>query len=238
MLKQIAHKSVAVVTLFSLLCLGVPAPAHASAFVGATEITQLANFGQLSASYGQQIQAFITQTAQLQAAVQQLQRLSSMNWTSVSGVLSNLQSVVQNANALSYAMANMDSQFTARFPLYGTQPTGSFASRYATWSKTTNGTIQASLDMAHLQNANLSTEAGLIQTLQQQAQTTQGTVDTLSVGNQIAGEELNQLMELRQLMMADMSSKAAFQASQQAQEDEAQRQSGFFAPVTLYNSWN
>jgi P-type conjugative transfer protein TrbJ len=90
--------------------------------------------------------------------------------------------------------------------------------------------------MAHMQNANLSTEAGLVSTLQQQAQTTQGTVDSLQVGNQIAGEEVNQLMELRQLMMADMTSKATYQAQQSAQQDEGQKSLGFFAPVTVYKN--
>ena len=52
----------------------------------------------------------------------------------------------------------------------------------------------------------------LLKTLQSQSTTAVGRMQALEVGNQIAENQAEQLMKLRQLMMADMQSKAAFQS--------------------------
>jgi type IV secretion system protein TrbJ len=232
---MVIKRAVSAVTIAALLCMGAPQPAHASAFVGATEITQLLNHVELVSQYIQQVQQYATQLQQYQNQLKMMTTVPTQLFSKITNTLTGLQNVVQGGNALSYAMANMDSQFTSKFASLGFSPTTSYASRYAMWSKTSLDTTQKALDMAHLQNSNLQTEAQLISMLQTQSKSSDATVSTVQVGNQIAAEQLNQLMELRQLMMADMSQKAAFQAQQIANQDEEKRSAGFYNSTNLYN---
>jgi len=54
-------------------------------------------------------------------------------------------------------------------------------------------------------------------------------MQALQIGNQIAAEEVSELVELRQLMMADMQSKAAYQSAQiQMAADTTSSANSFF----------
>lgn len=96
-------------------------------------------------------------------------------------------------------------------------------------------TTQSALDAASLQNTQLSSEEDLIEQLQDMSQSSDGQLKAIQVGSQIAAMQVQQLMKLRQLMMADMQSKAAFQAQQISQADEQNRALGFFQGTKLYN---
>jgi P-type conjugative transfer protein TrbJ len=238
---MLAKRAIATMTTVAMLAMTTPQPAQAGGvFLGATEITQLLNHAELISQYAQQIQQYQTQLNQYENEIKMAQNIGPQFFTSVSNSLVGLQSVVQGGQALSYAMANLDSQFTSKFATLGYQGGlngTSFASRYASWANTSMQTIQKTLDAAHLQNSNLSTESALVTKLQTMSQSTSGTLQALQAGNQIAAEEVNQLMELRQLMMADMQSKAAFQASQISQQNEANKAVGFFQSADIYQPY-
>jgi P-type conjugative transfer protein TrbJ len=178
----------------------------------------------------QQTQQTATQLAQLANQVQMMKITPTQAFSKVGSLLSNLQNVSQGGHALSYSMANLDQQFTSNYAAIGYAPTTSYATRYSQWSSTSLDTTQKALDVAKQQNANQQDEADLISNLQDQAQSADAAVSTVQVGNQIAAEELNQLMQLRQLMMSDMSSKAAFQAQQIKEHDEAAGLGGLAQP--------
>lgn len=229
-------KCVASLLTISLVALLEPRPARAGGvFLGATEITQLLNHAELVSQYLQQVQQYQTQLQQWQNEIKQAAMLPQQTFSQVEAQLVGLQSVVQGGNALSYAMANMDSQFTSRFASLGYQPGTSYAQRYATWSKTAMDTTQKTLDAAHYQNQQVATQAALLQQLQQDAKSADGQEKAIQTGNEIAAEEANQLLQLRELMMADIQSKAAFQAKQIAEEDEQKRSAGFYNSVDLFD---
>jgi type IV secretion system protein TrbJ len=50
-----------------------------------------------------------------------------------------------------------------------------------------------------------------------------GELEATQVGSQIAEQQVQQLMKLRQLMMTDMQSKAAYQAQQIAQDQQTKQ---------------
>ncbi len=59
-------------------------------------------------------------------------------------------------------------------------------------------------------------------------------MQALEVGNQIAENQAEQLMKLRQLMMADMQSKAAFQSAQVQKDLTTQADTdNFFGQATI-----
>lgn len=174
----------------------------------------------------QETEGQITRLAQLENQVKMMEVAPFQVFSQVHGILNNLQKVAQGGNALSYAMSNLDQQFTSNYATLGYNPGTSYATQYTQWSNTSLQTTQKSLDVAQQANTNQQAESSLITTLQGEAQSSDAAVSTVQVANQIAAEQLNQLMELRQLMMADMSSKAAFQAQQIKEHDAAAAQGG------------
>jgi P-type conjugative transfer protein TrbJ len=113
--------------------------------------------------------------------------------------------------ALAYSLANLDGQFRARFPGYG--QTHTYYTDYRTWSQTTLDTTLGALRAAGLQGQQLQSEQAVLNTLRGMAQSSDGRMQALQVANQISEQQVQQLMKLRQLMLADLSSKQAFQAT-------------------------
>ena len=203
----------------------------------ASEFTQLLNNVQLVMQYSQQVQQYYTQLQQLERQLKDGTIVGTQLFGPIRSDLTGLQQIVQRGNALSYAMASLDSQFTNRFAAVGYTPSTSYAERYAVWSKTTMDTTQAALDAAGLQGKQLSSEEDLIEQLQSMSQSSDGQLKAIQVGSQIAAMQVQELMKLRQLMMADMQAKAAFQAQQISQSDEQHRALGFFQGTQLYKPY-
>jgi P-type conjugative transfer protein TrbJ len=130
----------------------------------------------------------------------------------ISSDLNALASIVQGGQALSYSLANLDSQFKARFPGYGYTGTGYFT-QYRSWSQTSLDTTLGALRAAGLQGQQLQSEQSVLTSLRSMAQTSDGRLEALQVMGQISEQQVQQLMKLRELMMADMSSKQSYQAA-------------------------
>jgi P-type conjugative transfer protein TrbJ len=88
-------------------------------------------------------------------------------------------------------------------------------------------TIFATLRAAGLQGRQLENEQVLLDRLRAMARSSEGRMQALQVANQIAEQQVQQIMKLRQLMLADLQSKEVFQAAQiqrQASEEAASEQ--------------
>lgn len=205
----------------------------------AQEPTQLLNHVELVSQYVQLGIQYETQLKQYAEQIKQGQLSLTQAYGPIQSDLLGLQRIVQGGNALSYAMGNLDSQFMAKFASLGYAPPNgtTYSQRYATWSQTAMDTTRKTLDAAGLQNTQMQSELGLAQELQQESQSAAGEMQALQVGNQIATEEVDQLIKLRQLMQADITSKAVFQAKQISEDDEANRAAGFFASQDMYQSY-
>ncbi|MFT4114454.1 P-type conjugative transfer protein TrbJ [Silvibacterium sp.] len=230
-------KVIAPAVIVLLLTSTTVPPARAGGLLEATLPEQLVQEVTLAEQLTQAAQQYQTQLQQWENEIKQGQLLSAQSFSQVQSQLTGIQGVVQGGNALSYAMANYDSQFTARFASLGYEPATSYASRYAQWSQTSMANTQKMLDAAGYQNEQVTSQAALIAKLQSDSQTAQGQNQAIQVGNEIAAEEVNQLLQLRELMMADMQSKASFQAQQIAQTDEQNRALGFFQGTQLYKPY-
>ena len=230
----------ALTSICSLLLVGLPQSAHGgglSPYPLASEFTQILNNVQLVLQYSQQVEQYLTQLEQYKQQIKDGTIVGAQFFVPIRSDLIGLQEFVQRGNALSYAMGNLDSQFTSKFAAVGYVPTTDYAQRYAQWSQTSMDTTQATLDAAGMQNAQLGTEEDLIEELQGMSQSSDGQLKAIQVGSQIAAMQVQELMKLRQLMMADMQSKASFQAQQIAQSDEQNRALGFFQKTDLYQPY-
>jgi len=205
------QKQVAVAVSVVLIS-AAPAPAGVLANV-ATETTQLLNYAQLLAHYIRQGEQLTQEILQLQEMVRNGKALPNQIFGSVMSDLTQLATIVQGGQALAYSMANLDSEFRSRFPGYGYK-TGAYYQDYRVWSQTTLDTTLGTLRAAGLQGQQLQSEQSVLAALRTMATSADGRMQAIEVGNQISEQTVEQLMKLRQLMLADLQSKQAFQAAQ------------------------
>ena len=131
--------------------------------------------------------------------------------------LDELKSVVQRGRALAYSMANLDAEFRSRFRGYGYEARKWFL-EYRDWSQTSLDTTLGTLRAAGLQSRQMASEEAVLRQLRAMSRSSDGRLKVLQVGNQILEQQVQQLMKLRQLILADLQSKQAFQAAQMQRE--------------------
>jgi P-type conjugative transfer protein TrbJ len=231
-MKTFCQKQIALVLIAYLLLTGV-LPARAGVLANiSTETTQLLNYAQLLAQYIRQGQQLTQEILQLQEMVRNGRPLPSQVFGSVIADLNQLGAIVQGGRALAYSMANLDAEFRTRFPGYG-YTAGAYYRDYRVWSQTTLDTTLSTLRSAGLQGQQLQSEQSVLAALRDMATSADGRMQAIEVGNLISEQTVEQLMKLRQLMLADIQSKQAFQAAQiqkEAQNHAAAEQ--FFNYVT------
>jgi type IV secretion system protein TrbJ len=223
----------------SLIVLSVtayePTPANAGVTF-ATEITQLLNHVQLIMSYVRQGEQLAHEFAIMQEEAKQGVVLNQQFFGTITRDLGTLANVVQGGQALAYSMANLNSQFQQRFPGY--QAPRNWSQQYQTWSQTSMDTTYSTLKALGVQSNQLNNTQTLLSKLRQMAMGTTQRNAVLQVGNQISEQQVEQLMALRQLMLADMQSKQAFQAAQvqQSQAAQAAKDQFFRGPALDFSS--
>ena len=196
--------------ILSGIAVQAPQPAEAGAF--ATEVTQVLNHAQLAMTYirqGLQLQNEIKMYTDMLRNVKQL---PNQTFGPITADLNSLAAIVQGGQALAYSLGNLDVQFRNTFRGYGTTP-NTYYVQYRNWSQTSLDTTLGSLRAAGLQGQQLQSEQAVLNSLRGMASNSDGRMQALQVMGQIAEQQVQQLMKLRELMLADMSSKQAYQAA-------------------------
>lgn len=201
-----------VIALVMLYSLTVQAPQQAQAGAFAMEYTQLMNHAQLVMQYLRQAQQLAEAIKQTTDMVKNSKVLLGQVFGTISNDINALASIVQGGQALAYSLANLDALFKARFPGYRYEGAAYYL-RYRDWSQTTLDTTLGALRAAGLQGQQLRSEQSVLSTLRSMAQSTTGRMEALQVMGQISEQQVQQLMKLRQLMLADMTSKQSYQAA-------------------------
>ena len=230
-------KSVTAVVLVAVMAAETvnPVPAYAGVpGVFATEYTQILNYLQLIGSLEKQVLMVENQLTQIANEVKHGLTIPNQLFGTVASDIANLNQIVRTGQSLSYTMSNLDGNFRLRFPGYAS--TTNYGQSYQSWSQTSLDSIRGALNAAGLQNSQFNSEQALLQTLQGQSMTAVGRMQAIEVGNQIAENQAEQLMKLRQLMMADMQSKAAYQGALVQAESTKQANSDLFFGQTQVTS--
>jgi len=215
-----------------VLLVGVPVQeARAQLFgLGATEITQLLNHAQLAMTYIKEAQTALNAIQMAQMMVREGVNLAQHPTTNIAYDLGMLSSILVQSQGLAGDMAQMDVAFRQTYGNYsGPDAATQFALQYNNWANTTLNTIRGSVNAAGYQGSMLGNEQAWMTQIQMMNKTTMGRDQSLQLGNTIAIEEIAQLQKLRQLMIADMTSKGAFTAQQVngQQAQQAAQQNGF-----------
>jgi P-type conjugative transfer protein TrbJ len=198
----------------------------------ATEYTQILNYVELIGQLEQQVNMVENQLTQIADMAKHGISITNQLFGTVGSDIGSLRQIVSTGQALSYTLGNMDGVFRARFPGYSTST--NYGQAYQAWSQTSLDSTLGALQAAGLQDAQLDSDTALLQTLQEQSTSAEGRMQAIEVGNQIAENQSEQLMKLRQLMMADMQSKASYQGSLvQAQATKQANSDAFFGQVQI-----
>lgn len=223
-----------VISILILLGVSGGAPQKAEAGAFATEVTQLLNHAQLVLMYIREGLQLENELAMYANMLRNTKNLSPQTFGQIAADIGALAQIVQGGQALAYSLGNLDQVFRSTYPGYSTSPT-IYYQNYQRWSQTSLDTTLGALRAAGLQSQQMQSEESIIGTLEFMSQTADGQMQALNVLGEIDDQEVQQLMKLRELMMADMSSKQAYQAAviQQQAADQAATQWFFTGgPVT------
>ena len=174
----------------------------------------------------QQLQQIQNQLQSIKYQAANLKSLSGQNWDNARQALTQLGSAMQQGNALAYSASNVDQQFKQHFPGYssGQGGTTDYSSQYKKWVQTNQDTMNGVMDQINASYEQQSREEAFDQLLAQKAKSTQGRMQALQVGNEIAAEQIAQMQKLKATMMAQANAQAEYYAYQ-AQKDAARQQS-------------
>src|SRR5213080_5125640 len=130
--------------------------------------------------------------------------------------LVRLGQVIDQEQAIAYSMANIDGLFRQRYPAY--RPVTDWSREYDTWTRTTLDTLRGTLSSVRLHAGDFATEQVRIQALQAMSDSAEGRMQALQLGNMMAGEQLQQLVKLRQLLMSQINAQNVYMATQTNRE--------------------
>jgi P-type conjugative transfer protein TrbJ len=160
--------------------------------------------------------------------------LSAHTFGGIMNDINALAGIVQGGQALAYSLGNLDQLFRQTYPGYGYNA-GAYYLQYLNWSQTSLDTTLGTLRAAGLQGQQLQSEQAVLSSLRSSLQGTDGRLEAIHALGDISEQQVEQLMKLRELMMADMSSKQAYQAAmvqQQAASEAAAQRFFTYAPAT------
>jgi type IV secretion system protein TrbJ len=142
--------------------------------------------------------------------------ISIYQWQNITQLIQQLDQATQQGQALSYSAANVDSNFRKMYPNYSVHPVGKkdYTQTYQQWNATTLDTLRSTLDAAGMSAGNFQNEEQLLQQLKNQGQTAQGRMQVLQVSTEISADDVNQLEELKRIMLQQTNSQNAYMAYQ------------------------
>jgi type IV secretion system protein TrbJ len=216
-----------ILLLLLLLFCSPPGPALGGPF--ALEVTQLLNHVQLVLSYVTQANQLATQIKILADAIKNTVNNPHQVFWNIQADLNALAAIVQGGRSLAYSLGNLDAVWYQTYPGYSGYGRTGFYNRYQNWAQTTLDTAIGAMRAAGLQGQELNNEVTLITNLEAQSQSADGRLLALNVVTQMADQQAQQMQKLRELMLADMQSKAAYFGTViQQQADQTAAAQAFF----------
>lgn len=177
----------------------------------ATEYTQLLNYLNLIDMTIKQAQMISNQIRSIQIQIEQLKSIKPLNiseWGNAMITLRQLDTIVRQGRALSYALQNVEQEFQKRFPGY--QSPQDYTQSYQDWSQTTLDSIQGALKAAGFQSGQFETENSTLDTIRMLSENAEGQTQAIQAANMIANETVGQLQKLRQLHMSQIQAQSAY----------------------------
>jgi len=237
--------------LFVLLIFALPAVGGGGGkgFMGATEMTQMANNSELGAILGKEIEQIANQVKIIQNQMNQYQEMLKQGmtlpesvWRSVEHDLMRLKDSVRMTSGLYSSLGNLDHVFRETNP--GVVSRSDRGMTYDEWySKQSKGyldNIRATLIGIDVSAEQMEQDSQLLKGLQLQSRNAVGQMQALQAGNDIAAETAQQLMKLHTAMNRQTMLIAAYMAAEQDRmdSDKADYEEYLRKKEEIYKRWD
>jgi P-type conjugative transfer protein TrbJ len=206
-------------------------PTHASAQAAvfctncSTTWTQLLQYAKEAQSMATQLQQYQTQLQQYANLVTNTVALPQQIWGTVQSDIMQVQALSNAASLLSGNSGSMISRLQSA-SAYANQASslGNIAGQFSTWQQTIGNNLSTMGRTLGLQQSEQQSQAAILQSLQQHAQSAQGQMQAIQAGNELAGANAAQLAQIQATLTATaqmQASNAAVTADRRATEDAA-----------------
>jgi len=159
-----------------------------------------------------EVQMIANQVRQIENLVQNTRGYAGVWEQEALPSLMRLGQIIEQEQAIAYAMAGMDRVFRDKYPGY--RPITDWATAYDQWTRTTLDTLRGTLAAVRLHADDFADEQSRIQTLTALSDSAEGRMQAIQAGNMLAAEQIQQLAKLRQLMMAQINAQNVYMANQ------------------------
>jgi type IV secretion system protein TrbJ len=223
-----------VLAVTAVLTLALPMPRAQTVFCTncSTELTQLANNIQLVDQLARQVELVREAIAQTTNLTLNTQTLERQEWSGAVTEIRKLNDLLSQAKSLSFTASDLDAQFARKYSDYNAyvaqQPNAeTLGTRLQQWSEDTNDSVLTTLKAAGLSARQIEGEEdSYLRSLERLAETAEGRMQAIQVGNQIAMASARQTQKLRYIMLIQVQLLAGFvqrQSDREATEAAAWR---------------
>ena len=183
-----------VLAVAAALTLALPMPRAQTVFCTncSTELTQLANNIQLVDQLARQVELVREAIAQTTNLTLNTQALDGQEWSGAVAEIRKLNDILAQAKSLSFTATDLDAQFARKYSDYNAyvsqQPDAeTLGARLQQWSEDTNDSVLTTLKAAGLSARQIEGEEdSYLRGLERLAETAEGRMQAIQVGNQIA----------------------------------------------------
>ncbi len=180
----------------------------------ASESTSTLQQVQLVLTYARQALQLAEQLKQTADMLKNSTKGGGMSFSNMAGEIGQLQTVIQMGQGIAYSAAGNDVRYMAAYPGYKTYAaSGGYYGSYKNWARTSLDTMQGVLRAASIGGAQQSGIGGLVSSLRGLLSSADGRQKDLEVVGMLADAQVTSSQQLRSLMLADLSSKQAYQAA-------------------------
>lgn len=173
------------------------------------------------------VQSNLNEVQQLQRQLEQLKymaentkALAGGDWDVSADTINRLASVLESGQSIALSGKNFESSFKSMFPGY--KPDRNYHQQYDRWNQTTQDSVYSAMRAANMQMQGIGNEQQALASLRSAARSTTGQKQALDAANQIALAQIDQLQQLRELMVSQ-TQIAGSQAAAAAAAEQARR---------------
>jgi P-type conjugative transfer protein TrbJ len=170
-----------------------------------------ANLARSVLHYARRLEQFDLQKKQYQQQIAAMRKLPNPPWRSISQTVTQLQSLMADSRALAYQLANLEAQFRATFPV--NRSFQDWPTERRNQAQRTVATMQTVLAGAHEQAQSFDDGLQRIAQIKSQVGTIEGHEGALELQNTATVFGAEELVLLRQALMAQTSMQAVYYAN-------------------------
>jgi type IV secretion system protein TrbJ len=200
------RRSVLARAVLAVLCTVVAAPVAQAQFGGV--VFDPTNFARNVLHYARRLEQMELQKQQLEQQLLAMKKLPSPPWRDISATVAQLNALMADGRALSYQVANLDQQFRTTFP--GNQSFQDWPTERRAQAERTIATLGAVLSNARAKAPVFDDGLGRIAEIKSEVGTVQGHEAALELQSTATVFTAEELMLLRQALMAQTSMQAVY----------------------------